>query len=1037
MAIVKKTRRELKISRAAFDARVQEKTECEVTNQQFQLKCQELEQQTRERFAISLRLEEKEAELDAISLRLEEKEAEMKAKLSEIEAKQLDLELRLKQKNEEVELLTHNTSLCEAREELELGVPIGLGKRGVGGSMMPEEKLTLFRMLVAGTPTSAMIPVIHAMLHHQNSDLKKPLPTTEYYQVLRRALYPLNFIFSAVLLGVAQNVGCNMDGKSIAGFEVLAVIFTVVLPQDVLAKFNGGFLTTVDSTAAGGAETVARYYQKLQRYLKLVQEEMVREGMDVNSPSSYWTAHNTDKGVPTRPQLTQLQLVVSDSCHTMTKQVAELKNKMKCLDDVDVLGIENEPEIMGDGPTSGAINGATNDDDLDRILEESINEAFSVLHESNVNVPDRDHDDIEEQDPSGLEDLKRIGCTEHYASNGIQKGVDALVQAHIELMEEENGKPLNMYQRKIADPILLFRQYHLLTDAKATYYLNFFHKVMLPWLIELFPDVPWLSMPRDVGSRFWVLIFASFAFLYCLSRMLLFLGERREAGLGNKLESNVWNGSINADVVNAVMVIALVCDQVAYPCLLAFSAKVIDVREMGKFCDTLMDVLTNPPCIMNRKCTLENVTPSLCAAAENRRNKEFNIIKDRGNKHGTKKKIDVTELVTFRDEKSRDRAMKLLRAFCGAMHADLNETLKPYLSSADGPLSEGKEIPDLVLHMGTTNTPAERSLSKLTLTDKNLQNANLEASAGLSSMQLNRFFELGLPLTPKEAKKRESDSEKNFSVGLLEKFNPAFVRVCVVVAIQNVENERSDTKKNQSSQARRAKQNMVDGKKKKHQRDLKEAHLKAISMARIKNGALIRSLEDLDSAFRRCYKEYPRKSQLEATHDLCKTQIVLHSAGLGYEEARKINYTKNGKNLDLRKKVQDLVKLGIERDFEENADSDEEEVALPGARCPDAQRMEKIRHEKIKKLEKGAVEGAMEKLEIEWMTAAEKETKAHAKNLKKLEKYENGRMAAAEKESKKYAKALKKMAKEENSRKAKADRESKAIARSLKKKNRR
>ena len=50
----------------------------------------------------------------------------------------------------------------------------------------------------------------------------------------------------------------------------------------------------------------------------------------------------------------------------------------------------------------------------------------------------------------------------------------------------------------------------------------------------------------------------------------------------------------------------------------------------------------------------------------------------------------------------------------------------------------------------------------------------------------------------------------------------------------------------------------------------------------------------------------------------------------------------------------------------------------------------------------------MEKLEIEWMTAAEKETKAHATNLKKLEKYENGRMAAAEKESKKYAKALKK-----------------------------
>ena len=143
MAIVKKTRREMIISLAAFDARAQEKTEQEATNQHFLLKCQELEQETRERIAISRRLEEKEAELDAISLRLEEKEAEMKAKLSQLEAKQLDLERRLTQRNEEVETLTHKTFLCEAREKPKLGVPIGLGKRGVGGSMMPEEKLTL------------------------------------------------------------------------------------------------------------------------------------------------------------------------------------------------------------------------------------------------------------------------------------------------------------------------------------------------------------------------------------------------------------------------------------------------------------------------------------------------------------------------------------------------------------------------------------------------------------------------------------------------------------------------------------------------------------------------------------------------------------------------------------------------------------------------------------------------------------------------------------------------------------------------------
>ena len=214
---------------------------------------------------------------------------------------------------------------------------------------------------------------------------------------------------------------------------------------------------------------------------------------------------------------------------------------------------------------------------------------------------------------------------------------------------------------------------------------------------------------------------------------------------------------------------------------------------------------------------------------------------------------------------------------------------------------------------------------------------------------------------------------------------------------------------------------------------MKEAHLKALSKAKLKNGALIRNLEDLEHSFQRCYKKYPRKSQLEATHELCRTQIVLYSAGLGYEEAGKINYTKNGKKLDLRSKVQELLRLGIERDFAENADSDEEEVALPGRRCPEAQEMEKIRHEKILKLEKGAVEGAMEQLEIEWMTAAEKETRAHGKELKKMEKQENSRMAAAEKESRAYVKALKKMAKEENSRMAKADRESKAIARALKK----
>ena len=46
---------------------------------------------------------------------------------------------------------------------------------------------------------------------------------------------------------------------------------------------------------------------------------------------------------------------------------------------------------------------------------------------------------------------------------------------------------------------------------------------------------------------------------------------------------------------------------------------------------------------------------------------------------------------------------------------------------------------------------------------------------------------------------------------------------------------------------------------------MKEAHLKALSMAKLKNGALIRNLEDLEHSFQRCYTKYPRKSQLEAT----------------------------------------------------------------------------------------------------------------------------------------------------------------------------
>ena len=189
---------------------------------------------------------------------------------------------------------------------------------------------------------------------------------------------------------------------------------------------------------------------------------------------------------------------------------------------------------------------------------------------------------------------------------------------------------------------------------------------------------------------------------------------------------------------------------------------------------------------------------------------------------------------------------------------------------------------------------------------------------------------------------------------------------------------------------------------------MKAAHVNALAKARINNGALIRSLEDLDSAFQRCYAKYPKKSQLEATHDLCRTQLVLYSAGLRYEEARNVNYTKNGKKLDLRRNVQDLVKKGNERNFEENVESDEEEVALPGRRCEKAQEMTKLHQEKIKKLEKGAVQGAMEKLEMEWMTAAEKESRAYVRTLKKHLKEENSRMARADRDSKAIAKALKK-----------------------------
>mmetsp|Transcript_44106 Transcript_44106/g.60252 ORF Transcript_44106/g.60252 Transcript_44106/m.60252 type:complete len:109 (+) Transcript_44106:989-1315(+) len=93
---------------------------------------------------------------------------------------------------------------------------------------------------------------------------------------------------NAVVLGVAEKggIGMNIDGKGIGGYEQLGFTFTAQLPDGCsIARFNGGCQTVVDSSALGGAETVARRFQRMQELLIKVRQLMEKKGLDKELPS--------------------------------------------------------------------------------------------------------------------------------------------------------------------------------------------------------------------------------------------------------------------------------------------------------------------------------------------------------------------------------------------------------------------------------------------------------------------------------------------------------------------------------------------------------------------------------------------------------------------------------------------------------------------------------------------------------------------------------------------------------------------------------
>ena len=129
------------------------------------------------------------------------------------------------------------------------------------------------------------------------------------------------------------------------------------------------------------------------------------------------------------------------------------------------------------------------------------------------------------------------------------------------------------------------------------------------------------------------------------------------------IETNVWESAKNEDVILACKVIALMCDQVVYPCLTAVSAGAVPIERMGAFSDLLEQVLNSPQAIVQRKNMLEQFSDDVKDAQEKYREREYNVINDRGKINGRKKKVDYSTLLMFTCNEERKKALLLTTAF--------------------------------------------------------------------------------------------------------------------------------------------------------------------------------------------------------------------------------------------------------------------------------------------------------------------------------------------------------------------------------------
>ena len=953
--------------------------------------------------------------------------------VSEAENQKLDLQAILEVRNYERYMDAEGT--LEQHCGLDDGVTGALSpptscdiaqRRGKGGAPSMEFSLLALRLLIARVPPSQMNSVISAVLKSQNFILKSTLPNPDWYRRVRRALHPFNLIMNAVVLGVAEKggIGMNIDGKGIAGYEQLGFTFTVQLPDGSIARFAGGCQTVVDSSALGGAETVARRFQRMQELRIKVRLLMEKNGLDKDDPLSYWKCPFAHLGVPRVTLLSDVCAIGSDSCNTMVSQCNKIDDKINeqlrefasPIEEQDLgndlilvplplgeIGVEEPMEIP-----------------LERVLEDPPDASVPVNSESTDDA--NNQPETTGADDSGARSkCPRVGCVEHYLNNGIDKGMAALIALHLKLMEEANGSPLTPQQRATANPLLLLRQVHTLLEMRAKYHLNIFNKELKPWLLENHEDEAWLFYPRGVGSRFWVIVLAVFAFLHNLMRLILFLAHRRKRGHQNKLENNVWNGAVNGGVVNTMQSMALICDQVVHPSLTALPGQQVGPGDMGTFMGRLEGVLLQPRAVLNADGVLESLNPEMSLAAAERRNRKYSNIGSLGKRNGSKSSIDMKMLTMFANEEMRDRALKLITAFCDAMVEDLQVKAEIYLTSQDGVWRTGQKIPDMVLLLGHVNTGAERLLSSVTYNHDGLLSASIEAVSGLSANQLNRTLEQTTPLTPKKTTQTAKEMEENFAIGLGEKLNEQFLLICVEVATSEIDEERKITQDSEKSQEERAKQKTDEEIELSARRTLKQAHNEAIALARIKDGALIESRDDLETAFDACCAANPDKSPSVVTHALCHDQIVLYALGLRYEDAISAKFTKQKKKLDLRDLVRRLQRQGFADKFERRTSAEseeEEEVFLPGPQSEIALSLEKVKRDEYEVRVKAAAGKAESAIETEKMTRAEKEMRLYMKDVEKLDK-------ETAKEKRRVERALARTKREKASEKKKAEREHK------------